>query len=161
VSEPNLRVHRRSRKRPRDGDVFVMMPPDEKYVFGRVMGADLPRSRAPMPEATLIYVYRWRSQWKEPDRDQLNARGLLLPPIFINNLPWSKGYFETIGNSPLRGDDWLSQHFFWDALREVFVDENGRALPAPVEPCDDWALHSYRTFDDALSEALGIPPAPE
>jgi hypothetical protein len=139
----------------------VMMPPGEQYIFGRVMGTNLQGNRAPMPGAHLIYVYRWQSKSNEPDRSRLNPQDMLLPPLFINDLPWSKGYFETVAHWPLGDSDLLPQHCFWDALRDCYVNDKGEDLPSPVEPCGDWGLHSYRTFDDALSEALAIPLAAE
>ena len=39
----NLRVLKRSRKPPTPGDVFAMQLPDGRYLFGRVILADLPR----------------------------------------------------------------------------------------------------------------------
>jgi hypothetical protein len=60
----------------------------------------------------------------------------------------------------LSKDDLLARHCFWDAARGRYYDEDFKELPMPLEPCGDWGLHSFRTIDDALSEALGIPPAP-
>ena len=94
----NLRVIRRSRHRPSVGDVFAMQLPDDRYLFGRVIGADLDPPRAPMPGAYLIYVYRHRSTSKVPDWAALQADRLLLPPVFINRMPWTRGYFETVDN---------------------------------------------------------------
>lgn len=158
--QPNLRVLKPSRSKLRGGDVFVMLPPDGEYLFGRVIFVDIPRDRAPMPGANLIYVYRHRASSKEPDRAALDPEDLLLPPLFINRLPWSKGYFETVANWPLTPGDLRSQHCFLSAARGRYLDEKGDELPGPIEPVGDWGLHSYRTFDDEVSDALGIPGAP-
>ncbi len=53
----NLRVLRPSRKTLQVGDIFTMQLPDEKYLFGRVILADLPIERAPMPKSNLLYIY--------------------------------------------------------------------------------------------------------
>ena len=39
MSDPrtNLEILKRSRKKPQVGDVFAMLPPDGKYLFGRVI----------------------------------------------------------------------------------------------------------------------------
>jgi len=47
--QTNLRVFKASRKKPQRGDIFAMQLPDESYLFGRVIGADLAPPRAPMP----------------------------------------------------------------------------------------------------------------
>jgi hypothetical protein len=55
--------------------------------------------------------------------------------------------------------DVLPQHCFQDS-RGWYFDEQGNRLHAAVEPVGQWGLHSYRTIDDEISKALGIPPAP-
>lgn len=157
--EMNLRVLKRSRSKPDPGDIFVMQLPDDAYLFGRVILADLPHGKAPMPGAYLIYVYRERAVGKAPPVDRLTPDRLLLPPVFINRMPWTKGYFETVRKQALSSGDLLGQHCFRDFTGSYF-DETGRKLPGPVEPCGDWGLSSYRWLDDHISDALGIPRVP-
>ena len=42
-----------------------------------------------------------------------------------------------------------------------YFDEYSNKLAKPSSPIGDWGLDSYRTIDDAISEALGIPLAPD
>lgn len=160
--QTNLRVLRRSNKKPRPGDIFVMQLPDETYLFGRVIGADLQGiNEAPMPGSYLIYVYRHRNESLHPDLDQLVPSQLLIPPVFINRTPWTKGYFENVEHGDLTSDMMLPQHCFWDAGRGRYVDLHCNPLPGEVDPCGDWALFGYRWLDDKVSDALGIPTVPE
>ncbi len=154
-----LRVLKKSRKKPEAGDVFVMQLVDERYVFGRVILANLPRGRAPMPGAYLVYIYAQPSDRKEPNRAALCASNLLIPPTFINQLPWSKGLFETVVHWPLEAGDVLPTHCFrrWDGR---YLDETGNQLPGETSPCGEWGLASYRIIDDAVGEALGARKAP-
>jgi len=156
-AETNLRVLRRSRRAPEPGDVFAMQLPDDRYLFGRVVATDLPSGRAPMPGANLVYIYRDRSETKEPG--VLTPDRLLLPPLFTNRLGWTRGVFETVHHAPLAPGDLLARHCFrrWNGDH---LDEYGRLLPGPVEPCGDWTLVSYRRIDDLVSDALGYPRAP-
>lgn len=156
----NLRVIRRSRKLPRAGDVFAMQVPDERYLFGRVIAADLPSGRAPMPDAHLLYIYNTLRKDKAVDPQGLRPSELLLPPVFTNSMGWTRGHFETLTNQPLKVDDLLEQHCFWDVLREEYVDEYMNVLPGRAEPCGLWGLGSYRAIDDMISDALGIPRVP-
>jgi hypothetical protein len=157
--ETNLRLLEASRAKVRKGDAFAMLLPDDLYLFGRVILADLPRER--VPGANLIYIYRPRSPAKEPDRTTLDPQSLLIPPLYINQLPWSKGYFETVGHWPVEPQDVRSQHCFLSAARGVYLNEKGEELPGPIEPVGDWGLHSYRTVDDEISDALEFDRAPE
>ena len=159
--QTNLKVLKRSNKKPDRGDIFAMQLPDDSYVFGRVIGAELEPPLAPMPFSYLIYVYADRSRSKQPALGTLRPERLLLPPVFINRMPWTKGYFETVQHEQLSGGALLPQYCFWDAARARYVDERQNPLPGESHPCGDWALSSYRWLDDRVSDALGIPRVPE
>jgi len=155
----NLQVIRRSRHRPERGEVFVMKLASGDFLFGRVVLAEPPRQEAPMPSAYLIYVYNVRRAESTIDWAELRPERLLIPPVWINRMPWTKGYFEAIGSGELDASDLLSQHCFRD-WTGTHRDEKGRGLPGPAEPCGDWGLSSYRWLDDHISDALGVPRAP-
>lgn len=156
--EPNLRKLEPSRKKVRAGDVFVMLPPDAKgYLFGRVI--DTEADAGGFGPAVLLYIYRARSADNEPPMSELTPDNLLLPPMMTNRLGWRHGYFQTITHQDLRREDVLAQHCFKSHARGQYYDERGHQVLGPIEPVGDWALHSYRSIDDAISEVLGIPLA--
>lgn len=133
-----------------------MLPPDDRYLFGRVVATDASVGGFP---GVLIYVYRQRSDHKAQVPD-LSSEDLLVPPMATNRLPWSKGYFETVERRSLSPSDKRSQHCFRDT-RGWFFDEYGKRLPGPVGLVGSWGLGSFRTIDDNVSKALGIPLSPE
>lgn len=162
-SVTNLRVLKPSRKKPRPGDVFALQVADEGFLFGRVISTDakwtLAQGAGP---AVLIYIFRERSREKAvPDRAVMRPEHLLVSPIMTNQLPWSRGYFETLANTSLTADDVLPQHCFLSASRGRYYDERGVELPGPSGPVGDHGLHSFRTIDDQVSDALGVPRAPD
>jgi hypothetical protein len=156
----NLRVLQPSRKKLRAGDVFAMQMPDDLYLFGRVISTDA--VIGPMTGIILIYIFRTRSEVKAPPRrEDLRPDNLLVSPILINRLPWSRGYFETIDHRPLEQEDLLKQHCFLSSVRGQYFDEKGHELPGPVEPVGSRGLNSFRTADDEISDALGFGRVPE
>ena len=162
MGDPNFRVLRRSRPKLQPGDVFTLSPAPERFLFGRVILADLPSGRAPMPTANLVYIYGVEQQTPTPaPLDELAPTKLLIPPQFINRMPWTKGYFENIAHPPLAPDDLLDEHCFWDATRKAYRDQLGAFRAERSEPCGYWGLGSYRLIDDLISDALGIDRAPE
>ena len=153
----NMRCLKKSRKPPRGGDYFVLQVRDGEYIFGRVISSS---ARAGILDGCiLIYIYR-RFGTRRELRPCLARDGLLVPPMLTNRLPWSRGYFENVGNEPLTNADVLLQHCFRDS-RGRFFDEMGRALSGETKPCGEFGLHSYRTIDDAISSAMGIPISPD
>lgn len=151
----NLRVLRRSTRRPTRGDVFAMQLPDDTFLFGRVIATDA--AIGPMSAVTLIYIFDTQSAAKKvPSRHDLAPTRLLLPPLFTNRLPWARGYFETIAHVPIENEEVLQQHCFFSSNRGRYFDERNRELAGAVPPVGDWGLHSYGTIDDAVSDALGL-----
>lgn len=150
----NLDVLEPSRRVLRPGDVFALRPHDGPYIFGRVIKTDVDFSGY---AAVLIYIYKATSP--TPDRiPSLRRDNLLIPPLLTNRLPWARGYFKTIDNVPLTPWDTFKIHGFADPLdRSRILDESGRPVENVGSPIGIWGLHSYRTIDDAVSDALGIP----
>jgi hypothetical protein len=153
----NMRVLKKSRKAPKPGDIFVFQARDGEYGFGRVISTTADAGF--FADCNLIYIYRCFSDTRDVV-PSLKKDGQLLPPLMTNRLPWSRGYFETVANVPLTKDEALPQHCFKD-IRGRYFDEHRRLLRRRSEPCGDAGLHSFRTIDDAVSKALGIPLAPD
>jgi hypothetical protein len=156
----NMQILKPSRVKPRSGDVFALRMRNW-YVFGRVVSTEA-KAGWDMPGAILIYIFKFRAHdMHPPSAGELVPKNLLVSPMMTNRLPWSRGYFQTLTNlPPRRGDDILALHCFRSSAGKYF-DENAIELPGPVEPCGDWGLHSFRTIDDEISSALGIPRAPD
>jgi hypothetical protein len=134
--------------------------PDGLYRFGRLVARNIAVGGfEPSPVQHLVYFYRGESATKDvvPDLGNLD---LLLPPLVVNQKPWTLGYFERVARVPITADQKLHTHCFRDALRGRYFDETGAELASASEPCGEWALQSYRTVDDALSSALGFDPIP-
>ncbi len=153
----NLRILKGTNRSPAIGDCFTMMPPDGQFLFGRVIEIDA--NPLGLGGGILIYIYNGRSESKQVLPD-MTVSNLLLPPIITNKQPWIKGYFEFLGNVSLGPKDRLAVHCFKDS-RGWYFNERGTRLQVKTEPVGEWGLHSYRTIDDAISNALGIPQSQE
>lgn len=149
----NMEVLKPSRRPVRAGDIFALRLAGHPYLFGRVVRTDA--KVGPIDGLILIYLYRAMSHDKDKIPD-LPVSNLLVPPLMTNRLPWSRGYFVTLVNRPLVKADVLHQHCFEDS-RGRFYDETGNELGYRVEPVGEFGVHSFRTIDDAVSDAMGIP----
>jgi hypothetical protein len=144
-----------SRTKPCAGDIFAMRLPDDGNLFGRVISTEAKAGWA-LSGSILIYIYSHRSGVSAaPTAGQLTLADLLIPPLMTNKLPWSKGYFETVGHRPLLNEDVLKTHCFKSSSGKLY-DEKCAELGKETKPCGQWGLHSYRTIDYAVSAALDI-----
>jgi hypothetical protein len=166
VSPQNLQVLRPSGKSLKPGDVFTMQLPSLGYLFRRIISTTARWSSTPDGGSTnLVYVFKHQSPSKTmPDRSHLQSDQLLIPPQLINRLGWSRGYFETLGNLPFGPGEVLPVHCF--ETRQYrggprWFNERAEELQAPVPPVGIWAGGNYRTLEDRMCDALGIPLAAE
>jgi Immunity protein 26 len=152
-----------SRARPEPGDVFTTQIPDGRYLFGRVIRTD---ARCFGPGCILVYVFRYLSD--EPVAPaRLLLSDLLIPPAMVNRLGWSRGYFMTIERRPFLEGERFPTHYFEDGRRgrfgkRLYVNEDNEPVDPPPRgyPVRMMGLGNYRTVDDEVSDALGIPVAP-
>jgi hypothetical protein len=129
-----------------------MRPGRRGYLFGRVIRTDA--NAGGFPNSNLIYIYSPESKTPEPIPELL-PRHLLLPPMMTNNLPWVRGYFKFVCHRPLAKGDLLPRHSFQDERGWLF-NESGARQRRASSPIGEWALHSFRTIDDEISQALGL-----
>jgi hypothetical protein len=156
---PNLRPLHPSRKRVRPGDVFLMSPAEGLFIAGRVIRDDAVVTA--FEGCLLVYVFDHRLTSEEaPPAEALTTDHLLVPPFMINRLPWSRGYFWTVRNEPIGPGQEVARHCFRDLMRDRYWDEYSNPVSGPCEHVGVHALASYRTTDDRVCEALGIPLAP-
>jgi hypothetical protein len=159
----NFRRLRPSRTRLAAGDIFTMRLPDDRYLFGRIVRTD---AHCFAPGCILVYVFRYLALEPVPP-PVLRVKDLLIPPATINRLAWSRGYFMNVGRRGFGDGERLSVHYFEDIRRgrfgrRLYVNEDQEQVgPPPRGTLVGYAgLGNYRTIDDAVSEALGIPIAP-
>ncbi len=161
----NLEFLKKSRKRLKPGDIFVLKPKGHDYYFARVIDTDAESGFGP-GNAVLIYIYNATSKDKN-NIPQLDKNNLLIPPTMINRLGWSRGYFENVSFRELTEEDVLDVHCFWDPPLKGFskgrfskgryMNEKGQQLDGPYDPVGQYGLGNYRVVDVEISEVLGIP----
>ena len=148
-----------SRRRLQPGDIFAMQLPDRRFIFGRVVRTDADCFAA---GCILIYVFGHTSDTPVPPA-RLLVHDLLIAPMTINRLGWSRGYFMTIDSRPFEEGERLPVHYFertrWGETE--YVDEDRQAVGQPQEgtPVGFQGLGNYLTVDHDVSIALGIPLA--
>ncbi|MDD2717660.1 MAG: Imm26 family immunity protein [Candidatus Wallbacteria bacterium] len=147
-------------KKIRTGDIFyfqLKQKPD-LYWFGRVVNNNAKIMN--YSGITMVYIYSQpsRSADKLPE---LKPDKLLIPPQFINRIGWSKGYFVTILNKPIESNDLLPVNCFFNSITKKNFDDNGKEVNDPKPPFGFQSIGNYRTIEDDVCEALGIPLSDE
>lgn len=155
------------KKTLRPGDIFALKFGDSFYLHGRVIRTDAHWNSAKEDggKVNLVYVYDTVASTADGyDLSVMTPDRLLVRPVLINNLGWSRGFMSTVANSPLQSADVLDRHIFehrgahTDYYNEYF---DKVALDGWTGPVGQAALSSYASLGHGLSAALanrGIQP---
>lgn len=142
-----------SRKRLREGDVFLLQPLPGTFYCGKIVRLKVASRDSFVNGMSLIYIYDRRVPGRGVPAD-LDAAPLLIPPVVINRLPWSRGYFETVGNLPVTERERRLSFGFRDAARKRFVDAGGRPLAKEPLYWTDYGLAGYAVVGMLVQRAL-------
>lgn len=119
------------RQKAKVGDLFRLSPETGIYLWGRLIRKD--RFFGVDANLNLVYIYDAISMEK-PDTKLLKPSNLLIPPIVVNNLGWSRGYWQIMISGPLSPRDFLPNHRFVRYVGTgstddyVIVDEYGKPV---------------------------------
>lgn len=132
-----------------------------RWLLGQVSSID--GSIGPITNVVLIHVFSNEYSFVPSIRtfDDRKEFLALIPPECTNNLPWSRGYFQTLGVRPVVKPPNAYPHALYDPSERRYFDEYGQLIEHPPLLRGFRGLGSYRTIDDAVSKALGIPLAPD
>jgi hypothetical protein len=97
------------RRRPKAGDLFRLSPSAGIYLWGRLVKRG--HFFGLKADFNLVYIYDVISE-KRPDTELLKPSNLIIGPCVVNNLGWSRGYWQVIGCEPLTKEDRFARHLF-------------------------------------------------
>jgi len=147
-----------SRKYLKEGDVFLIQPVRDVFYCGKVICLHVESRDSFVNGMNLIYIYDRHSDGRTVPAD-LDAAPLLIAPAVINRLPWSRGYFETIGNVPVTERE-RSLSFGFRDWRGAFVDLKGEPLAQEPLYWSSYGLSSYAVIGAEVQKALNARRKP-
>lgn len=135
---------KRSRKKPKVGDVFVIQPRESIYFYGKVIKTHIEAKNPFLKGMNTIFLYKYdTTELKMPDN--LNVNELLIPPCIVNFSGWTCGYFFTIGNIGLTNQERNLDYGFKDTRMksECYRTEEGEKLDHKPSIVGTYGLGGY------------------
>lgn len=142
-----------SRKRRKEGEVFVIQPKEGLYYFGKVVRTKIPSKAIMVNGWHLIYIYDYSSHTTDIPKD-LSHNSLLIAPHIVNNQGWLKGYFQTVDIQPVTENERKVDYGFWDIKTKEFVNEEGKSLRNKPRINGDFGIGSYGSVADEVKKVL-------
>lgn len=133
---------KKSRKKPKTGDIFVMQVKSDLYYYGKVIKTEIKSLNPLLQEWNLVYIYNYSTRDIQ-DCGQINKQDLLLPPLVTNHKGWYDGYFLTIGNEEVSEEELNFDYGYWDDIRKVYRNEEGTILEKQPKFVARFSLVSY------------------
>ncbi|WP_055106617.1 immunity 26/phosphotriesterase HocA family protein [Paenibacillus ihumii] len=135
---------KKSRKKPQEGDIFVIQPKENHYYFGKVIKTNIQGKNLNFEGMNLIFMYNCLSHNKEIPRN-LDEFEFLFAPTVVNFQGWLKGYFETVGNQPLTVKELNVDYGFYDdpERQDRFYNLEGERILHKPKYLDFVGLASY------------------
>lgn len=142
MSFNDLLVLKKSRKKPKEGDVFVLNPQSGLYCYGKVIKTGVKSKDSFVNGMYLIYLYDYFSETKELNVE-LDVDNLLIPPIVVNTQLWIKGYAETLSNVAVSEKEKNLEFGFWHIGKKKYVNINCDEIDFIPQLVSPFGLCSY------------------
>ncbi|WP_138754242.1 Imm26 family immunity protein [Paenibacillus sinopodophylli] len=152
-----LFVLKKSRKKPQEGDVFLIQPLRDTYYYGKVIKTNIVSTNPFLNGWNLIYLYRESVVIRDNHfYDLLDTHNLLLPPIVTNHKGWYDGYFETVGFERISSEEKNLSYGFIDKSKDKnkIRNEEGLELHSRPEHISGYGLVSYGGIGRAIHRLL-------
>ena len=128
--EFQLRVIKRKRIRPQEGDVFVLSPREDMYFYGKVLKSNIERidNNSWMEGKNVIAIFNFKTREISLEDYKPNYDDLLIRIAIVDYTYWTRGYFYTIANIPLNDYEKNLDYGFFDIVFGGFFKATGERM---------------------------------
>ena len=153
MSFNDLLVLKKTRKKPKEGDIFVLNTKRDLYCYGKIIEVGVKSKDSFVNGMYLIYLYDYFSKTKEL-KVELDVDNLLIPPMVVNTQLWLKGYAETLSNIEVSEKERNLEFGFWDIGREIYVNINGDKIDNIPKLISLFGLGSYGIVGKEIQKVI-------
>lgn len=155
-----LKVIKRSKNKPVDGDVFVLSPRDGVYFFGKVLNSDIQHIREEifLHRKCMVCIFESKCNKITIDEFISDYSNLLINPIIVDVSYWTKGYFHTIGNESISDKEKELDYGFYKIGNGKIYREDGRELSQRPQLLGTYGIASITGVASLVQKELIINP---
>ena len=122
-----LKVIKKSKTEPVEGDIFVLSPREDIYFYGRVLKSNINHISQDtfVHGKSVVVIFKCKNNEISMSNYYPNYNDLLIRPEIVDKSYWSKGYFFTIENKPLDDNEKKLDYGFYSIGKGKFLKETG------------------------------------
>ena len=128
--EFQLRVIKRKRIRPQEGDVFGLSPREGMYFYGKVLKSNIETvDNNPFIEGSnVVAIFNCKTREISLEDYKPNYDDLLIRIAIVDYSYWTRGYFYTIANIPLDENEKNIDYGFYSIAFGKFYKPTGEEI---------------------------------
>lgn len=128
--EFQLRVIKRKRIRPQEGDVFVLSPREGMYFYGKVLKSNIERvdNNTFIEGSNVVAIFNCKTREISLEDYKPNYDDLLIRIAIVDYSYWTRGYFYTIANIPLDENEKNIDYGFYSVGFGKFYKSTGEEI---------------------------------
>lgn len=122
-----LRVIKRTRNVPQDGDVFILSPQENVFFYGKVLKSNIKHigNDTFIDGKNLIFIFKSKTQEPNLSNYKPNYDNLLIQPAIVDRSYWTRGFFYTISNEPSNEFEKSLDYGFYKTRTGEYYKEDG------------------------------------
>ena len=157
-----LLPQKRSRKLPKNGDIFSLKLSTGSFLIGRVI---MTNARIRYHESDYLLIYLYDRLFTEKGLDSVeefpfDEKKLVVPPFFGLRQFWTMGYAVTLASKPVSESEVLPAHYFYDHWYKIYFDANAEEVEPPDTdnkiPVGVCGLGNLATLDLDIRKSLDM-----
>ena len=147
-----LLEQKKSNKKPKEGDIFVLEPKIELFCFGKVIMTNVESRDSFVNGMNLIFIYDYFSVNAIIPDDIENYKVLLVE--VVNHQLWIKGFAKNIAFSEVSKKEITTDYAFWDILKNTYVDIKGNPVNKVPQIKGMYGLGSYGVIGKEIHKVI-------
>jgi hypothetical protein len=125
-----LRVIKKVKNSPKEGDVFLISPREGVYFYGRVLKSDINHIANDIfiHGKFVIVIFKCKTKTIDISKYSPDYDELLIGPQIVDATYWTKGLFFTITNLPMEKHEKELDYGFYSIGKGKYFKEDGHEL---------------------------------
>ncbi len=125
-----FRVIKKTRDKPKEGDVFLVRPREGIYFYGRVHKTEIEHiaNDTFINGKNMVFIFENKTTSLDLSEYSPNYDKILVGPEIVDDSYWRRGFFFTIANIPIDEYEKNLDYGFYSFGRGGFYKEDGRKL---------------------------------
>lgn len=155
-----LKVIKKSKVEPMEGDLFVLSPIKNMYFYGKVHKANIQHASNDVfiHGKSVIFIFRHVTEEISANSFNEDYKNLLIEPAIVDSSYWKKGYFFTVSNHKSSDKEISLDYGFYKISNGKYYTEEGIELERTPELLGTYGVSTITGIASKVWKELIIDP---